>query len=284
MDASRNSEIDFSPPVLQFDFTYLVPVDSEIHSVSDADRPGVRIVVVRNHASTLCLNRLRKQAELVEVETPEAAFSLLLLGRVDAWASTRPALLEYSAKLAGSRVLGDYFGANFTAMTIPKGHRGRLAYIREFVEEAKSSGLVHRAILRSGWRGVHVAPPGYATVQKRMCRGAKRKRDTVAVYLAGRTVICNAARSNSKSELLAVTTVAPWRRAVSAINVSFWKSRRLFMSQCCSSPMFRTTCCFHQSPEGSHRTWPIQKGGDQQLGVAPRAPRRSSDRPLLNGG
>jgi len=94
------------------------------------------------------------------------AFDLLRTGRADAWASTRPALLEYSAKLAGSRVLEDFFGANFTAMTIPKGHPGRLAYIGEFIEEAKASGIVQRAMLQSGWCGVHVAPPGYLTVQE----------------------------------------------------------------------------------------------------------------------
>ena len=36
-----------------------------------------------------------------------------------------------------------------------------------------------------------------------------------------RTEILSSDRSNSKSELLVVTTVAPWRRAVSAINASF---------------------------------------------------------------
>jgi polar amino acid transport system substrate-binding protein len=157
MDSSRNSEINFSPPVLQFDFTYLVPAACKILMAADVDRPGIRVAVVRNHASTLCLNRSRKHAELVEAETPEAAFDLLRLGRVDAWASTRPALLEYSAKLAGSRVLEDFFGANFTAMTVPKGHPERLAYISDFIEEAKASGLAERAIVRSGWRGVHVA-------------------------------------------------------------------------------------------------------------------------------
>jgi polar amino acid transport system substrate-binding protein len=166
MDASRNSEIDFSPPVLQFDFTYLVPANSSIRSIADADRPGIRIAVVRNHASTLCLNRSRKHAELAEAETPDIAFDLLRTGQADAWASTRPALLEFSSKLSDSWVLEDYFGANFTAMTISKGHLERLAYIGEFIEEAKASGLVKRAIVQSGWRGVHVAPPGYPAVQK----------------------------------------------------------------------------------------------------------------------
>ena len=49
MDASRNSKIDFSPPVLQFDFTYLVAAaSSDIRGVADADRPGVRIAVVQH--------------------------------------------------------------------------------------------------------------------------------------------------------------------------------------------------------------------------------------------
>ena len=33
-----------------------------------------------------------------------------------------------------------------------------LAYLSAFAEEAKASGVVQRAIDRSGWRGVHVAP------------------------------------------------------------------------------------------------------------------------------
>ena len=166
IDPSRAAEVDFSPPVLQFDFTYLVPTDSSIRSGADADRPGIRIAVVRNHASTLCLNRVRKHAEMVSAETPDVAFDLLRTGQADAWASTRPALLEFSSKLSGSLVLEDYFGANFTAMTVPKGQPERLTYISDFIEEAKALGLVQRAIINSGWRGVHVAPPGNSTAQK----------------------------------------------------------------------------------------------------------------------
>ena len=157
MEASRSSEIDFSPAVLQFDFTYLVPSGSPIQRVLDADRPGVLIAVVLNHASTLCLSRISKNAAFVTAETPEAAFESLSAGRAEAWASTRPALLEFSTKLPGSRVLEDCFGANFTAMVVPKGQPGRLAYVSEFVGQAKSSGLIERAVMNSGWRGVRVA-------------------------------------------------------------------------------------------------------------------------------
>src|SRR2546426_427470 len=79
---------------------------------ADADRPTVRIAVVNAHASTLALTRIRKQAELVTVDTPDRAFDLLRTARVDAWASVRPTLLDYSEQLPGSRVLEDRFGAN----------------------------------------------------------------------------------------------------------------------------------------------------------------------------
>lgn len=165
-EPSRAPEVDFSPPVVQLDYTYLVPAGSSIRSVADADRAGVRIAVVRNHASTLTLNRMLKHAEQVGAEIPDAAFDLLRTGRADAWASVRAVLLEYSAKLPGSRVLEDRYGANLLTMAVAKGQAERLAYISEFVEEAKASGLVQRAIERSGERGVQVAPPGNPSAQK----------------------------------------------------------------------------------------------------------------------
>jgi polar amino acid transport system substrate-binding protein len=159
--ASRAAEVDFSPPVIQFDFTYLVPAGSSISGVADADRPGVRIAVVRNHASTMALSRIVKHAKLVDTEIPEAAFDTLRAGNADALASARDLLVDYSTKLPGSRVLKDAYGVNRTGMAVPKGQAGRLAYINEFVEEAKASGLIQRAIERAGCRGfMQVAPPG----------------------------------------------------------------------------------------------------------------------------
>jgi len=45
------------------------------------------------------------------------------------------------------------------AMAVAKGQAGWLAYVSEFVEEAKASGLAQRAVDRNGLRGLHVAPP-----------------------------------------------------------------------------------------------------------------------------
>jgi polar amino acid transport system substrate-binding protein len=155
-DRSRAAEVSLSPPFVELDYTYLVPAGSSIRSVAEVDRPEVRIAAVRNHASTLTLSRILKHATLF----PDRAFDLLLSGRADIWASVGYALQPYSTRLPGSRVLEDRYGVNRLAMAVPKGEAGRLAYISEFIEEAKATGLVERAIERGGLRGVHVSPSG----------------------------------------------------------------------------------------------------------------------------
>ena len=159
-DSTRAAEVEgFTAPFIEFDYTYLVPTGSSIRCVVDADRLGVRVAVVHAHASTLTLTRVRKHVELVSVDTPDRAFELLRTSRVDAWASARHVLVDYSAQLPGSRVVEDRFGVNRAAVVVPKGNAARLAYLSEFIEDIKASGFVQQAITRSGWRGVQVAPP-----------------------------------------------------------------------------------------------------------------------------
>jgi polar amino acid transport system substrate-binding protein len=71
IDPSRAADVGFSPPFVELDFTYLVPAGSSIRSVADADRPGVRIAAIRNHASTVTLSRMLKDATLVYADTPD---------------------------------------------------------------------------------------------------------------------------------------------------------------------------------------------------------------------
>jgi polar amino acid transport system substrate-binding protein len=159
-DARAANAGNFSFPFIQFEYTLLVPAASPIRAIPDADRPGVHIAAVRNHASTITLSRILRQAELLYADTPDPTFELLRSGRADVMASTRNALLEFSNKLPGSRVLEDYYGANLNRVVVPKGRGEWLAYVNEFVEKIKASGLVQKAIDRVGPRGIMVAPPG----------------------------------------------------------------------------------------------------------------------------
>src|SRR5437588_2090954 len=156
-DPSR-AGVDFSPPFIQLDYTFLVPAGSSIQRIADADRPNLRIAVVRDHASTLTLSRIFKHAQLTYAATPDPTFELLRNGQAEAFASVRGVLLGYAPKLPGSRVLDDHYGANLVGMVVSKERTARLAYISEFIEQAKASGLVQQAIERSGLPGYQVAP------------------------------------------------------------------------------------------------------------------------------
>jgi polar amino acid transport system substrate-binding protein len=155
---NRTADVGFTAPYILVPFTYMVAGSSSIRSIADADQAGIRIAAVRSHASTLALSRILKRAEMVGVEIPDDAFELMRSGRADAWASPRPPLLEYVGRLPGARVLDDRYGENLQSMVVPMSQAGRLDYIAEFLEDAKASGLLQRAIERAGERGIEVAP------------------------------------------------------------------------------------------------------------------------------
>jgi len=159
-DARAASTGDFSFPFVQSEYTFLVPAGSAIRQASDADKPGIRIAAIGGHASTATLITVIKQAAVVTEEGERAAFELLRAKRVDTFASTRQLLRKFSGELPGSRVLADRYGAQFNRVVVPKGHSGWLAFANEFVEEAKKSGLVQKAIDREGTAAFEVAPPG----------------------------------------------------------------------------------------------------------------------------
>ena len=160
LDARAAGIGDFSNPIFQFDYTLMVPAGSAITKVADADRPGVRIAAVRNHASTNEFVRQVKQAEFVYAETTEQTGALLRDGKADVMASGRPDLLGLSTKPAGARVLADRYGVLLNRIVVPKGRTDWQAYANEFIEEAKASGAVQQFIEHGGTRGVEVAPVG----------------------------------------------------------------------------------------------------------------------------
>ena len=117
-------------------------------------------MLVRDHASTATLTSVIKQAEVVMEEGERATFELLTAKRANTFASTRQFLRKVSGELPGSQVLADRYGAQFNRVVVPKGRADWLAFANDFVEEAKRSGLVQKAIDREGASSFEVAPPG----------------------------------------------------------------------------------------------------------------------------
>jgi polar amino acid transport system substrate-binding protein len=156
VDPVRGKDVDFSPPLMRSEFTFLVPPGSAVGAITDADRPGVRIAVVHGHAMETALAGQVERATRVFAATPDAAFELMQGGGADVLAGIRPGLMAYARRYPGSALLPDRYGANTLALAVAKGDAEGLARISAFVAAAKVSGLAQRAIAAAGLEGIDV--------------------------------------------------------------------------------------------------------------------------------
>lgn len=156
-DASRKNVIDYTPPHLYVDLTYLMASGQAARTAAEADQKGTRIAAARGGVSALYLERTLKHATLVQTESEPASLALLKAGKVQAMAQNRAMLLELAEGIPGSHVIDDRFLAAELAFALPKGRPAALAYVTAFVERAKASGEVQRAVESAKLRGVNVA-------------------------------------------------------------------------------------------------------------------------------
>jgi polar amino acid transport system substrate-binding protein len=157
-EPQRAEKIAFSPAYVEIEATYLVPPGSAISSIAEVDRPGVRIAVTARAAYDLWLERNVRHARLVRSDSLDSAFRRFVDEKLEALAGLRPRLLKDAEALPGSRILDGQFTAVQQAIGTPRRNAAGAAFLREFVEEAKASGLVARLIERHGVRGLSVAP------------------------------------------------------------------------------------------------------------------------------
>jgi polar amino acid transport system substrate-binding protein len=150
--------MSFTPAYLEIEATYLVRADSPLRTAGEVDREGVRVAAPARANYELFLSRHLERARLVSTASNDAAFELLATGQVEALAGLTQALHDRLAQLPGSRIVQGRFMGVQQSIAVPRGRDAGLAYLRGVVEEAKASGLVARAIARTGARGVAVAP------------------------------------------------------------------------------------------------------------------------------
>jgi polar amino acid transport system substrate-binding protein len=155
---ARAKDWDFTALHMQMEFGYLVPGGSSISTMADVDRPGVRVAVQEKSQPELFLSRILKNASIVRGSSLAGTLEMLKSGKADAIFSIKPSLFEVSNQLPGSRVLDGAAGVDPHAMVMPKGRGPGVAYAHQFIEDAKSGGLVKGAIERAGMRGAIVAP------------------------------------------------------------------------------------------------------------------------------
>jgi polar amino acid transport system substrate-binding protein len=158
-EPARAETIAFTAAYAEIEATYLVPAGSPLKTLAEVDRPGVRIAVAERSAYDLWLSRHIAQAELVRAPGLDAAYQQFVHDKLDALAGLRPRLLQDVEQLPGARILDGRFTAVQQAVGTAKRNEAGAAFLSEFVEEAKASGLIARLIARHQVRGLTVAAP-----------------------------------------------------------------------------------------------------------------------------
>lgn len=157
-EPARAEKITFTPAYCEIEATYLVQPDSPYQTVADLDKPGSRVSVRRGAAYDLWLTANLKHATLLRSDSAEGPFQQFIAEKLEGYASLRPQLLEDVKKLPGSRILPGNFTTVQQAIGTEKKNNAGAAFLREFVAEAKQSGLVARLIEKHDVAGLSVAP------------------------------------------------------------------------------------------------------------------------------
>ena len=160
VDEERKKFVDFGNAYHLLQSTYLVARGAKLANVDDANASGVRIGGVANTATFRAAQRTAPKATFVALPGVDAAVAAMEDGEIDCIALSRESLSGLAPKIPGSRILDGGFLNSSTAVAVPKGKPEALVFVSQFVEEAKSSGLVRRAFDAMNLQSAQVAPPG----------------------------------------------------------------------------------------------------------------------------
>jgi polar amino acid transport system substrate-binding protein len=158
VDDERKKRVDFGPAYFMIESTYLATGTSGIKTVADVDRPNVRVVGIANTTTIRAAGRSLKNTTISSATSVDEAMALLRAGKTDAFALSRDSLPPLMAQLPGSRIVDGSFQQTGVAIAIPKNRPNALAYVTAFLESAKASGSVRRALDRAGFPNDQVAP------------------------------------------------------------------------------------------------------------------------------
>jgi polar amino acid transport system substrate-binding protein len=158
VDDERKKRLDFGPAYCAVESTYMVMPASGIKTLAEVDRPGVRVVGIANTTTIRAAGRTLKNTAPVAAASIDDALAMLRAGQADAFALGRDSLPDFVALFPGSFIVDGGFQQTVVAIAVPKGRPNALAYVSAFMQEAKASGLVRRAMDAAGMQALEVAP------------------------------------------------------------------------------------------------------------------------------
>lgn len=157
-DAAREARVAFAPSFYLMGSTYLVPAGSEIFTIEQVNRAGIRIVAIANTTTARAARRTAPLASVEEVASVDTMTAMAQRGEADAFALSHDSFVGLLPKIPGARVLAGQFQQTGIAPAVPPGRPGALALARQLIEDAKATGLVRRAFDAAGFTEAAVAP------------------------------------------------------------------------------------------------------------------------------
>jgi len=150
---------NLSPPFMLVDNIYVAAPDRQFSNASEVDRSGVRIAVVLNGAPDQYLSNNLKSATLVRIRgATKEIVEAILAGKADVYGSNAENVRAAADKIPGSKIVPGAFRTVSMVIAFPKDKSPAAQdIIKAIVSEAKSAGLVKRAIDSAKLKGVRVA-------------------------------------------------------------------------------------------------------------------------------
>jgi polar amino acid transport system substrate-binding protein len=155
---ARAVDVNFSQTLISLELGYLVPAASPITAISEVENPGTRVGVTQGSTSQSTLPKILPKATVVPAQNLKRAIEMFERRELDVFATNKPTLFEMSDQMPGARVLDGRWGVEHIAIAAPKGREAAMEYVRRFVEEVQTNGLLAEAVERAGLRGVVKAP------------------------------------------------------------------------------------------------------------------------------
>ena len=157
-DDARRQRVDFSPPYFVIESTYLASADSGIKTMADVDREGITVVGINGSTTMRSAERTLKTAKVIAAKSIDEAMQMMKDGKVQALALTHDSLPKLQKQIPGSRILDGAFQKGGVAIAVQKDRPAALAYVKAFMDGAKSDGTVRKAFDNSGLQQLAIAP------------------------------------------------------------------------------------------------------------------------------
>ncbi|MCW5691483.1 MAG: transporter substrate-binding domain-containing protein [Pseudolabrys sp.] len=157
-DAAREVRVAFGPSFYLMGSTYLVPAGSDIHTIEQVNRDGIRIVAIANTTTARAARRTAPLATVEEVAGVDIMTAMAQRGDGDAFALSHDSFLGLLPRLPGARILPGQFQQTGIAVAVPPGRPQALSLASRLIEDAKTSGLARRAFDAAGFADLAVAP------------------------------------------------------------------------------------------------------------------------------